>query len=326
MWYLTILTANYKGKIMKKIVSLLLVAIMGISLLAACGNDKPVTFEEKSGTMKTNVAYATTHESQVCDIYVPKRTTLVPVIVLVHGGGFLFGDQGMDVIQPVINKALAKGYAVVSIDYRKSKDAVFPAALADVKAAVRYVRSIAEEYDFDTNKIVIWGESAGAYLASMTALTPEVAELNGDVTDHSKYSSEVAALVDFYGPIEFYTLQAEADSLGMKASFDTESSFESKFLGQAISADKDATYKTYWETYKNSLPKNYELTAWVQVGNADARVPYTQSQNFADRLAGVIGEDNVKFGIIEGADHEDDLFYTSENLDAVFAYLDVALQ
>lgn len=295
---------------MKKIVSLLLVAVMSVCMFTACGSSEPVTFEKKNPATMQNISYASNHDAQVCDIFLPERTTLTPVIVLVHGGGFKFGDQGMTVIQPVIERAVAEGYAVVSVDYRKSGDATYPAALSDIKAAVRYVRANAEKFDFDTEKIVIWGESAGAYLASMTALTPEVESLNGDVTDHADYSSEVAALVDFYGPIEFYTMQAESDALNLGKDFNGESSFESAFLGQALDADKEKTYTTYWETYVDELPNKFALSAWIQVGNADARVPYTQSENFATRLAGVIGEDNVEFGIIEGADHEDDLFYT----------------
>ena len=65
-----------------------------------------------------------------------------------------------------------------------------------------------------------------------------------------------------------------------------------------------------------------DLMAWIQVGDADARVPHTQSVNFADRLKNYISEENIEFSIIEGADHEDDLFYTDENLDAVFNWLD----
>lgn len=311
---------------MKKMVSLLLVAVMSVCMLAACGSSEPVTFEKKNPASMQNISYASNHDAQVCDIFLPERTTLTPVIVLVHGGGFKFGDQGMTVIQPVIERAVAEGYAVVSVDYRKSGDAVFPAALADVKAAVRYVRANAEKFDFDTDKIVIWGESAGAYLSAMTALTPEVEALNGDVTENADQSSEVAALVDFYGPIEFYTLQDESDALDMGKEFNGESSFESAFLGQALDVDKEKTYETYWETYKEELPSKYELSAWVQVGDSDARVPYTQSENFAERLAGVIGEENVEFGIIEGADHEDDLFYTEENLGKVFEYLNTVLE
>ena len=261
------------------------------------------------------VCYASDSAAQVCDIYVPEHADNCPVIVLVHGGGFMFGDQGMDIIQPVIAKALEKGYAVVSVDYRKSSEAVFPAALADVKAAVRFVKAHAMEYGFDPEHIAVWGESAGAYLSLMTALTPDIPELNGDVTDYGEIPSNVQALVSFYAPVEFFTMYEEAGKPGSAAG-----SFESKFLGQDILADKEATYKTYWETYADKIPSG--IQAWIQAGDADARVPCTQSVNFAERLTRYIGEENVKHSLIPGADHEDALFYTDENLNAVFAWLD----
>ena len=262
-----------------------------------------------------NVAYASNSKAQVCDIYLPEGVEKAPVIVLVHGGGFMFGDQGMPVMQPVIDKALEKGYAVVSVDYRKAMEAVFPAALGDVKAAVRFVKAHAMEYGFDPEKIVIWGESAGAYLSLMTALTPDVAELNADVTDDAEIPSDVTALVSFYAPVEFYTLYEEAGKPESAAG-----SFESKFLGQDIMADKDATYKTYWETYADSVPT--DLKVWIQAGDADSRVPHTQSVNFAERIANYLPAGNIQHSIIPGADHEDALFYTDENLVAVFAWLD----
>ncbi|MGN0976472.1 MAG: alpha/beta fold hydrolase [Faecousia sp.] len=270
--------------------------------------------ETKSEGLK-NVAYAAASSAQICDIYLPEGVQEAPVIVLVHGGGFMFGDQGMPIIQPVIRKALEKGYAVVSVDYRKASEAVFPAALADVKAAVRFVKANAGEYGFDPERVAVWGESAGAYLSLMTALTPDVPELNGDVGDNAGIRSDVTALVSFYAPVEFYTLYEEAGRPDSAAS-----SFESKFLGQDILVDKDATYATYWETYADQIPA--DLQAWIQAGDADARVPYTQSANFAQRLAGYLGEEHVAHSLIPGADHEDDLFYTDENLDAVFAWLD----
>lgn len=261
-----------------------------------------------------DVAYASGSPAQVCDIYQPEGVDQAPVIVLVHGGGFAFGDQGMDIIRPVIKAGLANGYAVVSVDYRKSSEAVFPAALADVKAAVRFVRAHAEEYGFDPDHIAVWGESAGAYLSLMTALTPDVAELNGDVPDNAGVPSAVTALISFYAPVEFYTMYEEAGKPESAAE-----SFESKLLGQDITADKDATYATYWETYQDQLPK--DLKAWIQAGDSDQRVPCTQSSNFAQRLAGYLGEESVEHNLLPGADHEDDAFYTDENLSAVFTWL-----
>ena len=282
------------------------------------GSAGPNEGGEETDSLK-NVSYASNSDAQVCDIHLPAEGENWPVIVLVHGGGFMFGDQGMDVILPVIEKALENGYAVVSVDYRKSSEAVFPAAVADVKAAVRFVKAHAMDYGWDSEKIAVWGESAGAYLSLMTALTPGVAELNGDVTDYGIIDSEVTALVSFYAPVEFYTLYDEAGKPDSAAS-----SFESKFLGQDIMADQEKTYTTYWETYADLIPTG--LKAWIQAGNADAKVPYTQSVNFASRLANYIGEDNIRHSIIEGADHEDDLFYTDDNLDAIFAWLDSFLK
>lgn len=145
---------------------------------ASDGPSVPVSGDKESNGDHANVAYASNSAAQVCDIYLPEGAEKAPVIILVHGGGFMFGDQGMDVILPVIDKALENGYSVVSVDYRKATEAVFPAALGDVKAAVRFVKAYAMDYGFDPEHIAIWGESAGAYLSLMTALTPDVAELN----------------------------------------------------------------------------------------------------------------------------------------------------
>ncbi len=275
---------------------------------------------ESSDATFANVAYADDSDSQVLDIYLPEGEGTFPVIVVVHGGGFMFGDQGMDIIKPVILAGLDNGYAVVSVDYRKSSEAQFPAALADVKAAVRFVRANAEEYGFDADSIVIWGESAGAYLSVMTALTANVESLNGDVDENLDYSSEVTALVDFYGPIEFYVMDDEYAEMGIESSFGTDTSFESQFLGQNLSEDEEYTYTTYWETYVDDFT-NTDLITWIQAGDSDTSVPCTESVNLAERLSELLGEDQVSFGLIEGAEHEDDLFYTDENLAAVFEFL-----
>ena len=279
--------------------------------------------DEESDADYPGVAYADESDSQVMDIYIPEGATgSDPVIVVVHGGGFKFGSQTMDIIQPIIEAGLANGYVVASVDYRKSGEATFPGALSDVKAAVRYLKANAEEYGIDADKVVIWGESAGAYLSLMTALTSEVEDLNGDVDDNLEYSSSVAALVDFYGPVEFYTMDEEYVSLGIEGTtYSEDSSFESAYLGQAIGEDEEYTYTTWWGSYTDQLPDDFTLSAWIQAGTSDTSVPYTQSENFAAALAEVIGEENVNFSLIEGAEHEDDLFYTDENLADVFAFL-----
>lgn len=274
-----------------------------------------------------NVAYASNSKNEVMDVYKAENATgKDPVIVVVHGGGFKFGDQSMPIIQPIIEAGTANGYVVASVDYRKSGEAAFPAAVGDVKAAVRYLKAHAEEYGIDPDKIVVWGESAGAYLAAITATTPNVDSLNADVSDNLEQDSIVAALVDFYGPIEFATMDEEFTALGNTASANhTKGSFESDFVGvDDLSANPDKTAATWWGTYKDQTPT--DLYAWIQAGTADANVPYTQSEHFAEALSEVIGNDHVQYSVLEGAAHEDDRFYTEENLNDVFAFLTDALK
>lgn len=110
-------------------------------------------------------------------------------------------------------------------------------------------------------------------------------------------------------------MDAEYAALGRTdTSFATADSFESKFLGFPIAS--------YWGTYVDQLPADFALKAWIQVGDADQNVPYTQSVNFAERLAEITGDVNVSFSIIEGAGHEDSAFYTAENLADMLAFLD----
>lgn len=270
-----------------------------------------------------NVPYASVSKSEVCDIYIPEGKGAFPVIMLVHGGGFAFENQQMSLMESVVKKGISEGYAIVAVDYRKSGEAQFPGALSDVKAAVRFVRANAEKYGFAPERIAVWGESAGAYLSLMTALTPSEPSLDGDVKDNAGFSSSVNALVDFYGPVEFYTMDSEYKALGRNGTnYSSDKSFESRYLGQAVGKDKEATYKTYWETY--SLPST-PLKAWIQAESADQNVPYTQSENFARRLAAKIGSENVHFGIIQDAAHMDKAFYTEENLSAIFDFLKSAL-
>lgn len=268
-----------------------------------------------------SIAYASQSASQVLDVHLPEGDGPFPVIVLAHGGGFMFGDQRMEIIQPVIETGVANGYAVVSVDYRKSSEAAFPAALADVKAAVRYVRANAQRYGFDAEHIAVWGESAGAYLALMTALTPEVASLSGDVEENAEQSCAVTALVDFYGPVRFAAMHEEAAECGFEFGGD----FECRFAG-VTSLEDEGVARTWWQSYADQLPEDYALKAWIQAGTADTSVPYTQSEHFAQELSALIGEENVRFGLIEGARHEDAAFYTDENLAEVFAFLDACMK
>jgi acetyl esterase/lipase len=105
-----------------------------------------------------------------------------PVVVWVHGGAFLFGSrqQGPST-EPACRALLERGVAVAQVEYRFSGEALFPACLHDVKAAVRWLRRFGERFGVNGEAIGVWGESAGGHLALFTALHTDDARLEGTV-------------------------------------------------------------------------------------------------------------------------------------------------
>lgn len=288
--------------------------------------------EGYEGLMLTSdIAYASGSDAQKLDLYVPASEEPVPVIIMIHGGAFQFGSKTMDSITDCLG-ITESGYAIAALEYRKAGEATFPGAVADAKAAVRYLKANAEALGIDADKIAIWGMSAGAYIANMVALTPEVEELNGDVTDNAEYSSGVNALISWFAPLDFYNMDAEFESMGVTEDkrgmglTASDNSAESKFIGQNVGADEAYTQKTNPENYVDQIPADYGLHALYQHGDADDQVPYTQSENMVKALENVEGVAAVTFEKMSGLDHEDAGFYTQENLDRIVKFLDEALK
>ncbi|TQL54890.1 alpha/beta hydrolase [Subtercola boreus] len=111
----------------------------------------------------------------------------LPVILWLHGGAWRVGDR---TLAPDLQRYFAdRGFAMVSIDYRLSGDAVFPAQLDDVRTAIRWVKEHAADYSFDPDAIGLWGSSAGGHLAALAAVTADAADI----------ATAVHAVVDGYG-------------------------------------------------------------------------------------------------------------------------------
>lgn len=122
----------------------------------------------------------------------------IPAIVYVHGGGWAGGERSW-----TPNRILADaGYFTVSVSYRFSQQAIFPAQIHDVKAAIRWVRANADRYGVDPSRIGIWGHSAGGHLAALAAVTPGVPELEGE-SGNPGHDSSVQAVVPISAPLDF---------------------------------------------------------------------------------------------------------------------------
>lgn len=125
-----------------------------------------------------------------------------PVVVWLHGGGWRQGSRA----NPRPNDPLLKlGYAVVSVQYRLTNRAIFPAQLVDCKDAVRFVRQNAGRFGFDADRIGVWGSSAGGHLAALLGTTADDPRF-GRLCHIQGVSDRVRAVVDECGPTEFRSL------------------------------------------------------------------------------------------------------------------------
>ena len=144
-------------------------------------------------------AKADDHELKLDLYWHPDAKEPEPLIAWVHGGAWRGGDKA----EPLVAlRMLRLGYAVASINYRLSSEAIFPAQIHDCKAAIRWLRSKAPDYNVDPDQFGAWGLSAGGHLVAMLGTSGDVVELEGNlgVTDGS---SRVQAVCDWYGPTDF---------------------------------------------------------------------------------------------------------------------------
>jgi acetyl esterase/lipase len=130
-------------------------------------------------------------------------------VVIIHGGGWTVGDKRGDLPTAAIPGFLDLGYVVASVNHRLADEAVFPAQLLDVKAAIRYLGANAADLGADPGRIAVVGESAGAHLAALLGTTEGIAEFDDPALGNTDQSSAVQAVVDFYGPADLTTSDAQ---------------------------------------------------------------------------------------------------------------------
>ncbi|WP_457099525.1 alpha/beta hydrolase fold domain-containing protein [Microbacterium sp. P5_E9] len=202
-----------------------------------------------------------------------------PLVVFLHGGGWLRGSR--KVFTPGISdtesfeRIVAAGFAIASCEYRLSGEARFPAQLDDVDAAIAWLREHAPEYGVDASRIALWGVSAGATLAALTAFRRD----------------DVRAVVDWFGPADLFTM-ADHD-LG-EAPADTR---EARWIGgPAAQHPEAARLASPVHSVRAGAPPFH-----IAHGTADEHVPFSQSVALAEALRGAGAE--VDFHPVQGGRH-----------------------
>ena len=208
-----------------------------------------------------------------------------PAIVCIHGGGFRAGTR--EGFNRLCIQLAEQGYVAVTVTYRLAPKYQFPAAVFDVKAAVRWMRANAEKYNVDPDRIGTTGGSAGGHLAQFLGVTAGVKRFEGD-GGNSRYSSSVKCVVNFYGPSDFTkSYDASVDAAEVLP----------LFLGGNLQQERRrhiVSSPLYWVT-PDAAP-----TLCVH-GTKDSYVAHEQAVWIIDRLKA--SEVEAELMTIEGADH-----------------------
>lgn len=241
------------------------------------------------------------NEKQKMDLYIPAGlTSPAPVIVFIHGGGWLAGSKGSENI-PFFQQSYNSGFICADINYRLSTDSVWPAQIEDCKTAIRFLKANALLYNIDTCNFGVIGESAGGHLASMLGTSAGVKSLEGFHLGHKKQTSRVKAVVDLYGPTDFLKEDGYYPASCGSSVIHNFNSFETKLLG--------VDYLTkYPELVSKANPITYisadDARFFIMHGADDCIVPSYQSTLLNNSLSAAnIPADSLI--IAEGRGHGD---------------------
>ena len=215
-------------------------------------------------TVVANVQYCTAAgKPLLMDVFVPRQRIrpLTPAVLWLHGGGWERGDKNGSSGARFLASA---GFVAASIYYRLSGEATFPADIEDCKCAIRYLRANAWAYGIDPSRIGVAGASSGGHLAMLVGTADEKAGLEGS-GGWPMVSSRVKAVVSYYGPSDFRTMNADFGARAQSAI--------TKLLGVPFQEKADAYARASPITYIS--PDDPPLL--MVHGDGDTLVPFTQS-------------------------------------------------
>lgn len=242
------------------------------------------------------------------DLYLPGATAKKPpLIVYVHGGAWRGGARS----DMPLGKLVAEGFAVASVDYRLSTEAVFPAQIHDIKAAIRFLRAHESSYNYDASWIAVAGSSAGGHLAALVGVTNGVKSLEGTVGGNIGQSSDVQAIISYFGASNLQTILGQSTPHGLTVRVPA---LQLLLGGQP--------------TEKPELARLASPVAHIDAhdpplllfhGDADPQMPIEQSYELsrAYESAGL----QVRLNVIPGAKHGGKEFYDPDRTKIATAFL-----
>jgi acetyl esterase/lipase len=232
------------------------------------------------------------------DLLIPEPLRKRTVVVYVPGGGFVVaGKEGALNLRTYVAEA---GFAVASIQYRTTRDgANYRDGVEDVKAAIRYLRANADKYGLDAKRVVVWGESAGGYLAAMVGVTNNNSAF--EAGDNLNQSSEVQGVIDDFGASDISKIAADFDPAAQQTIYSNEGLVE--YIGKAPGANTlDAGIATTAANPLKYIKANAPPFIFFH-GNQDKMVSPSQSLILHDALVAA-GAQSTRY-VVDGASHGD---------------------
>src|SRR5574344_315805 len=231
-----------------------------------------------------------------------------PCIIYIQGSAWFKQEYHMRM--PTFFEFSKRGYVIVSVEYRPSTTAVYPAQIQDVKSAVRFVRKNADKYGVDVNNIFVWGDSSGGNMSLLETLTQDQPSL--DTEDYGKESLAVNACVAYY-PVTDILSHPKFDPEGVHDSPDSPEGVLFGHIKPSSQPERVNTASPIVYVKKDKAASTAPIL--IMTGNCDSVLPFEESVVMADKLE-ECGYNYVCYKI-EGVDHGSWQFWTPEALNIV---------
>jgi acetyl esterase/lipase len=304
-------TALRRTRWTRRLAAAVAATLVATSAMAAT-TQPAVAVEVRGVEVISDIAYTdpvpATTIGNLLDLYIPQvpGEQQLPLLIWTSGSAW-FSDNGKAGAAAIAEQFTPRGYAVAGVSVRSSFQVKFPGQLFDIRAAVRWLRSHAEEYDIDPDRIAIMGNSSGGWVSAIAATTSDILQFGGE-PDVGGVSSAVQASVPFFPPTAF--LRMDQQTLEQKETYnlpflpvivhDAPFSPESNLIGCPIQTCPEATEAANPINYVNGL----EPPINVFHGTFDPLLPPGQSEALYEALRAAGSE--ASFTLVDGAGHSVD--------------------
>lgn len=258
---------------------------------------RPFHFKRDGVRVERHISYGDAGTRNLLDLYLPvdKAVEPRPVLLQVHGGAWMIGSKE-EQAKPLMYHMSQRGWLCVSINYRLSPDAVFPAHIVDVKKAIAWIRQNIAQYGGNPDFIAITGGSAGGHLSSLAALTPNRDEWQ---PGFEEVDTSVQAALPFYGVYDFL------DRNGIRAAMPMD-----KFLAERVMQCTLEGHREFWDSASPMSHVNAEAPpTFVIQGTHDSLVWVEEARAFVAALQSA-SHSPVAYAELPGAQHAFEIFHS----------------